>query len=127
MISDRVLELSARGLCCSQILMQIVGLDARDKEDAELITAMGALGYGVKRQLACGALTGAACALALHAADKGQTAKMCGQLVDWFNETYASTECAAILGRGNPANMKCHEIMENTAAKCMEILDDIGQ
>lgn len=126
MISDRVLELSARGLCCSQILMQIVGLDARDSENAELITAMGALGYGVKRQLACGALTGAACALALHAADKQQADEICGRLVDWFSDTYGSADCAGILGKGSPATMECSEIMENTAAKCMEILDDTG-
>lgn len=126
MISERVLELSARGLCCSQVLMQIVGLDARDRENAELIEAMGALGYGIGRQLTCGALTGAACALALHAADREQTAKLCGRIVDWFGEEYGSTDCAGILGKGNPATMKCRGIIEDTAAKCMELLDDAG-
>ena len=125
MIADRVLELSAKGLCCSQVLLQIVGLDMLDKENPDLITAMGALGYGIRQQLVCGALSGAACALALHAKDKEQMSDMCNQLVDWFREMYGSTECSDILGKGKPATMKCREIMENTAVKCTEMLEDI--
>ena len=125
MVQDRILELCARGLCCSQVLMQVVGLDPLERQNPELIMAMGALGYGIRRQLTCGALSGAACALALHAKDKEQLREVCTQLVDWFREAYGGTECGDILGKGCPPTLKCREIMENTAIKSLEILEDM--
>jgi len=124
-VQDRILELSARGMCCSQVLMQIVGLDPLELESPELITAMGALGYGIRRQLTCGALSGAACALVLHSGSNERQGEMCAQLADWFHEAYGSTACGDILGKGHPPTLKCREIMENTAIKSLEILEDM--
>ncbi len=46
----------------------IIGFEVRGKENAELIKAMEGLGYrNVRVAFLCGALSGAACALSLHA------------------------------------------------------------
>ena len=123
-IEERILNLSNKGLCCSQILLQIIGLDMRGSEDTELIKAAGALCYGINNQFTCGALSGGACALSLHANDKRQTAEYCGALADWFARTYGSVNCSDILGVGNPPSIKCKEIIEDTIKKCLEIIEE---
>ncbi len=122
-IAERVLDLSSQGLCCSQILMQIIGLEVRGKENAELIKAMEGLGYGMYGQFSCGALSGAACALSLHSKSKAETVALCNRLTDWFKETYGGTECSDILGKGCPPTSKCTEIIMQTTEKCFELTE----
>ena len=60
---DRMLELSGQGFYCAQILM-ILALESEEKEDPDLIRAMGGLngGLGFSGRV-CGALTGGCCFL----------------------------------------------------------------
>lgn len=124
-LKERIQELTQAGLCCSQIVLQIVGLEARGEENDELIRAMGALGYGAYCQLACGALTGGAAALALYAEDGLETKQMVGQLGNWFRETFKGGNCEDILGAGNPPDLPaCMDIVARTIQKCFEIVED---
>jgi hypothetical protein len=121
-IMTRSSELSSRGLCCSQILMQIVGLDARGTDNPDLLKAMGAFCYGLHNQFICGALSGGASALSLHANGKEQTVQLCNSLIHWFQSSYGSTQCSGILGEGNPPTMLCGEIIAETAERCLELV-----
>ena len=60
---DRMLELSGQGFYCAQILM-ILALESEEKEDPDLVRAMGGLngGLGFSGRV-CGALTGGCCFL----------------------------------------------------------------
>lgn len=124
-LQERVVELLQRGLCCSQIVLQVVGLDARGEENDEMVRALGGLGYGAYCQLACGALTGGAAALALYSEDAQQTKQMAGELGRWFREAFQGGNCEDILGKGNPPDLPvCIDIVTQTIRKCFEIVED---
>lgn len=123
-LMDRIIELAGSGLCCSQILMQMVGLDARGEENPEMVKAMGALGYGLYSQLTCGALTGAACALALYRDSRDECKEELQELNQWFAERFGSCSCCDILGKGNPPTPHCQEIVLETVEKCFELLEE---
>ena len=61
--------------CCTQIMYQLAGLDALDLEDPVAQKALRALGWGVRTQLTCGAITGGAMVLGLYIDDKEQMIK----------------------------------------------------
>ena len=56
--------------CCTQCMFQIAGLDSLGLADDVCQKALRALGWGVRTQTTCGAITGAAMALSLHIDDK---------------------------------------------------------
>ncbi len=131
---DHMLEMSQRGYFCSQILLKLA-LEDEEKEDADLLRAMGGLcgGMGFSGGL-CGALTGGACLLGYYLC-KGEDDEMederanekINQLVHWFEEEigseYGGVNCAVILD-GNPNNkmLRCPKIVERTYYKAMELL-----
>jgi hypothetical protein len=117
------------GYCCSQIMVKM-GLDAKEKENPDLLAAVAGLCRGVHAGLICGTLTGGACLLSLY--DKKEAAAfMIPQLVAWFEETYGSlyggTSCQAIIG-GDPAKKfeRCPGLMVETFEKCRELLEEAG-
>jgi len=122
-LSEQVATLSRQGLCCAQIVMKIVGLDLRQEENPDLVRAMGALCYGLHDQRSCGALTGGACSLALHAEDRAQMKMYLNDLLGWFEGEYGSTECSVILGEGSAPTSLCREIVANTVGRCLTMLD----
>jgi hypothetical protein len=122
-VSEQVAALYRQGLCCAQIVMKIVGLDLRQEENPDLVRAMGALCYGLHDQRSCGALTGGACALALHTDDGGQMNIYASDLLEWFEGEYGSTECRVLLGEWNAPTSLCREIVANTVSRCLTLLD----
>lgn len=135
---DRMLELSAQGFYCAQILM-ILALEAEGKEDPDLIRAMSGLNGGMGFSgNACGALTGGCCLLG-YFSGKGEAeeiedpnaSRLIQAFVDWFQSTvgeaYHGCDCRDIL-ENDPANKmkRCPEVVESVFEKCMELLAEYG-
>lgn len=122
----RVAELRLKGMSCAQILMQVVGLEARGEVSPDLVDAMAGLTYGMYCQHTCGVLTGAACALAIYGVPRQVLAEWCGTLSDWFEDRYGAVTCGGLLGQGRPATPLCAAMMEETAGRCLELLCEAG-
>lgn len=125
-LSDAVAAYKAMGLSCSQTLMSIVGLDARGEENEDLVAAMCGLSYGMFCQHTCGALTGAACALALYDAPKEVLGTWCKELSNWFEVRFGSARCGDLLGEGEKNPALCLGIIRETAEKSLAILEEAG-
>ena len=91
---DRMMEWSGQGFYCAQILM-LLALEAEEKEDPDLIRAVGGLNGGLGFSgRTCGALTGGCCFLS-YFLGKGEAeeiedpeaAGLIKRLADWFEET----------------------------------------
>lgn len=128
-IRVRLNELSLKGYCCSQIILQ-VGLEAQNKENPELAQAVAGLCRGLNGKLVCGCLTAGACLLSL--CDPQNAAQfMINDLVEWFQEEYGELyggiNCQDILA-GEPSNryVRCPEIVAATVAKVVEMLEAYG-
>lgn len=126
---EQVFRLAAEGYCCSQIMVR-VGLEAKQKENPELLDAVAGLCNGVHRGMCCGILTGAACLLSLF--DKKRAAAfMIPALAEWFEatcaESYNGITCDDIIEQ-DPMNRmnRCPKLMEETILKCRELLADYG-
>ena len=105
----RMIQLAQQGFHCSQILL-VMGLEARGKENPDLVRSMSGLagGLGFSGEV-CGVLTGGACLLGLYAgrgtADEAEDERlnlMIAELVEWFSEEYGrpfgGIRCENILG-----------------------------
>jgi C_GCAxxG_C_C family probable redox protein len=134
----RMLELAGQGFHCSQILV-ILGLEAQEKYNPDLVRAMEGLagGVGFSGDI-CGALTGGVCLLALYAGrgepDEEQDQRlnpMINSLVEWFSEEYSQCfggiHCMEIIG-DNPANQlsRCPKIVSGTYDKVKSLLLENG-
>lgn len=131
----RVLDLAMQGFQCSQILVQI-SLEARGKENPELLSAMSGLTGGMGCGKTCGALTGGCCVLGLYAGkssaehnadDRLQT--MQTSFVEWFESEYTarygSIECVGIVQDDMRNRMaRCPTIVMESLEKLKEILDE---
>jgi len=130
----RIAELLQQGFCCSQVLV-LMGLEAQDRENADLVRAAHGLcgGMGSAGET-CGCLTGAACLLGLFAgrglltevADP-RLGNMLDELTAWFKEEigsrYGGIRCAEILA-GDPANqgLRCPGIVIETWERARDLL-----
>lgn len=123
-IEERVEELRAQGLCCSQVVMTLAGPED-GTENKALVRAMKGLGYGMYAQHACGSLLGGACALALRL-DAVELKRACRELSEWFENRFGGVNCRDILGPGGAPTIVCSETMAETAEKCLEILEESG-
>ncbi|SCY21062.1 DVU_1555 family C-GCAxxG-C-C protein [Desulfoluna spongiiphila] len=133
----KLIELSSRGYCCSQILL-LLGLENLDRENPDLVRAMAGPCMG-RCGGVCGVLPGAACLLSLYCA-KGQDHEtahegmpfMLEELDDWFAEYTAEhhggMQCEQIAGdtSAGPDMGKCRDIIMAAYAKVMEIMDIHG-
>ena len=132
-----MMELSQKGYYCSQILLTLA-LEAQGKQDPDLIRAMSGLAIGCGEGAGtCGALSGAACMIALYAG-KGQDAEieldefrlMLAELWEWFEKevgaTYGGVRCDDILGDGTPRTLRCGPIVAATYSRVIEILMEQG-
>jgi hypothetical protein len=124
-----IMRLSAQGYCCSQIMV-LMGLDAIEDENPQLVDAVSGLCRGLHSGLDCGTLSGAACMLAMF--DKAAAnSDMIPRLVQWFKERYTQAYggigCDEIVG-GDPMNKceRCPKIMTETYEKCRELLHERG-
>jgi Putative redox-active protein (C_GCAxxG_C_C) len=132
-----ILKLARQGFCCSQIVLHLA-LDLRGQENRGLIRAMSGLCHGsFASKGACGALTGAACLLALYAG-KGTASEeadeklplMEGALAAWFEE-YATTRfgginCSDIVSDGRPDTSVCGLLVGECYGQAMTILVENG-
>ncbi len=131
---DRLLELSQQGYDCAQMLL-ILALESEEKENPELVRAMGGLNGGIGNTGGvCGCLTGGACFLS-YFAGKGsadetehpQCKRMIAELLDWFDgctAEYGGTTCTAILEGDNRNQLeRCPAMIAAVLEKCMELLE----
>ncbi|WP_302795117.1 C-GCAxxG-C-C family protein [Cloacibacillus evryensis] len=120
-------QLKVEGLCCSSIMIEM-GLRLRGESNEQFVRAARALCNGMHSGLACGALTGAVCMLALF--DEKNT-EMTKEMADWFRyelcKKYDSVDCEAIT-HCDPYEkaVKCPEIMKATYIRAKELLADFG-
>jgi hypothetical protein len=132
-LTFRMMELKARGFCCSQIMV-ILALEATGKTNVGLVRAAGGLCFGlINGKEACGALSGAACILSFYAGkgtvdEEGDESlrPMIAELHHWFKETReaegSSTRCGDILDV-HSGQSACGQIVASTLTKTMEILE----
>lgn len=129
-----MMQLAAKGYCCSQILL-ILALDAQGLENPELVRAAQGLCMGMGCGGPCGAMTGGALLIGLYAgrgSDFEQPHERLGlmlsELVEWFSERvggkYGGVNCSDVMGDecGEPDPARCGPIVAETFAKAMEIL-----
>jgi C_GCAxxG_C_C family probable redox protein len=134
----RMVELAQQGFHCSEVLM-FMGLEAQGKENPDLIKAMSALAGGIGfTGETCGALTGGACVLGLHAGRGSATDEenpklktMIAELVDWFSakygEKYGGVLCR-IITEDDPlkAPERCPRIVVSVFYKVKSLLAENG-
>ena len=132
-----MMELATKGYYCSQIIMKAI-LDAEEKENSDLIRAMGGLigGLGFNQRI-CGALTGGICAIGYFTC-KGEddeieyenANEMITELIKWFETEGTNgkgTECKDIIGGDLKNQMKvCPNLVSATLEKVFDILQEHG-
>lgn len=138
-IETELLRLSARGYCCSQILI-LLALRLQNRENPDLVRAVCGLCNGVGQGAGtCGVLTGAACVLGLYVG-KGEDAEsaddrlplMLAELSDWFQESAcpgcSGIRCEDILGGAAPVPdlSRCGRLIARTWNQILEILSKHG-
>ena len=121
---ERAIDLGMKGLCCSQIVLILAGLEPQGKTNDELLNAAKGLARGMYIQHACGSLSGGACVFGLYDMSKEEIAASCKELTQWFKERFGSLECSGILGVGGMPTPVCTETMAETSQKCLEILEE---
>lgn len=131
-LNQRVAEKLGKGLCCTQIVMDL-SLEMRGREEPFTIRALGALGGGMYARKNCGALTGGACMLASYFPREEGEGEPTGYrapiqaLVEWFEGEYGSVECRDLVENTRESMMAvCPGLIAGTFAKCVELLEEAG-
>lgn len=137
-MESRFMELAAEDFECSQILMMLF-LEMEEKENPDLVRAMGGLTGGMGRTGGCcGALTGGAAVLGYFTA-RGETdemeheksREMIAAYADWFRDTYGGQyggcDCQNIIGGDfSRCLLVCAPIVQECFEKLLEILNEYG-
>lgn len=120
--SERIFEFKLKGYCCSQIIMGL-GLESLEKENDDLIRAMGGFCNGLEEGKLCGTLA-AGVALLYMVDPKEANKELRSSLMDWFYDRFGGYECEEIL-EGNPMNKLeiCPVMIEETYEMICELLD----
>ncbi|SPD75509.1 conserved hypothetical protein [uncultured Desulfobacterium sp.] len=138
-IDFKLLQLGARGYCCSQALI-VLALEALGKTNKDLVRAMSGLCMGAAGSgNTCGVFTGAACMLALYAGKGNNNEEendilplMYSELSEWFEKTacasYNGTLCRDIIGEESkaPDPDLCRRLLIDTYNYVLEILIQNG-
>ena len=97
-VQERVLSLSASGMCCSSILVSMALRDT-GQDHPEMVRHVSSLCGGLWVGITCGALTGGVLALSiLHGRDATDPADV-KAFVTWFCERYGATDCGDLVGQ----------------------------
>ncbi len=132
-----LMDLSAKGYFCSQILIKLA-LEYDEKENADLVRAMSGLNGGLGFcQKTCGVLTAGACVLGYFAGkgedeelEKANFNEMVAAYVAWFEELtaeYGSVQCADILCGDKSRQMTvCPNLVMAAYGKLFELLEEGG-
>jgi len=138
-LSLTMMQLTAKGYCCSQILV-VLALEAQGLENPELVRSAQGLCMGLGcGGGACGAMTGGALVVGLYAG-KGEDMDephpelplMLSELVEWFSARvggqYGGTNCSDVMGDdcGAPDPGRCGPIVSETFGAVMDILQAHG-
>lgn len=137
--SLRMARLAGAGFCCAQIFV-LLALEDLGRDNPDLVRAAQGLCLGAGDCAGpCGALTGAALVLGLHAG-RGQAGEephdrlplMLAELNDWFRETvgtrHGGVSCGAITGGDctAPDRAVCGAIVAETFERTMDLLAENG-
>jgi hypothetical protein len=127
-VKNRIAELRLEGLCCSQIVLQIAGIDAAGgAENPELIKCARGLCYGLQTQEACGALAGGILALSMYGLNKTELKETAADYTNRFEAEAGGVTCADLIGEGAPpVSAICSKAILTAAEKCLEILNERG-
>ena len=126
-IKERVIGEKLKGHCCSESIMAMF-LEDTDKNNDDLIKAMGAFCGGMREGLVCGALA-AAVSVIFTAAENYDQARndLHPVMMKWFLDSYGSHCCADILAGDETRKLTlCPIIVEETYRKLTELLEDAG-
>jgi hypothetical protein len=131
-----VMLLSKRGYCCSQIMTVLILRDL-ERDDADLVRAMGGLCYGLAYSgEGCGVFSGGACLIAL-CAGKGADSEsprdtlplMISELGEWYRQrtgaSHGGSRCDDILLK-SPDRRACMALILETYEKVLSILESQG-
>ena len=122
---ERLRTLLREGKCCAVALVQMA-LELRGETNEQLLQAMGALCGGLQSGRACGALTGAACMMAVLDPGRANLAAV-PELVEWFTETvgreHGGTDCSDIV-HGDPLlkRTRCPGLVEEVYLQARAIM-----
>lgn len=131
----KVIDLAMKGYQCSQILMALA-LEARGKENPDLLRAMSGLLSGMSSGKTCGALTGGCCVLGVYAgwgtpdtAPDERLSAMLNEFVEWFEAEYTGRyggiQCADIVQDDMRNKMsRCPGIVTESYARLKQILKE---
>lgn len=134
--SLRIMQLSAEGFCCSQILIKLT-LEDMGEDNIPLVRAMAGLCEGSSTGDLCGVASGAACVMALYAA-KGSAEEqtldcfplLLDQFMEWFNgnsTSWGGIRCDDILAfQGGKKPEVCGGIMQRARETILAILTENG-
>lgn len=131
----RLMQLQAKGYPCSQMMI-IMALQEQERENPALVRAMAGLANGLGNSSgSCGAMSAAACILALYAgkgSDNEETLEtfesMLCQLNEWFlerTEDYEGSLCHEITEKSTRSmemTLRCGQLIADTYDKVMELL-----
>lgn len=121
-MNEEIFELKMQGYCCSQIIMGL-GLRRLGKENPDMIKAMAGLCNGIRLGKFCGILS-AAVSLFFLAESADQAQGHAEALTEWFEDSFGSSECSALLDN-NPLNRaeKCPVMLDAAFRKACELLE----
>ncbi|MDR2132424.1 MAG: C-GCAxxG-C-C family protein [Clostridiales Family XIII bacterium] len=120
-LDEKIFDMKLKGYCCSQIIMGL-GLARLERENADLIAAMGAFCNGLEEGKLCGTLT-AAVSLLFVADARAAESELRAALMDWFYDRFGGYDCEDIL-QGNEMNKiaVCPGMIAETYAMVCELL-----
>ena len=130
----RILELSASGFCCTQILASIA-MDLTGRENPDLLRALNGFCGGIGRTGGlCGAFSGGVAFLGLHCGKGSEQEErdqelypMVQELKGWFEDRWRSLNCSDLVGQGRDERMAfCPGLMAETVGKCLSLLESRG-
>ncbi len=132
----RMMQLSAEGFCCSQILIKLT-LEDMGEDNIPLVRAMAGLCEGFGTGELCGVASGAACVMALYAA-KGSPEEqtldcyplLLAQFMDWFkgsSTSWGGIRCDDIIAfHGGKKPEVCGGILQRARETILAILAESG-
>lgn len=120
---DRIFDLTLKGYCCSQIITAMI-LEDMDKENQDMIDAMGGFCNGMESGETCGTLI-ASIAMLFMVDTKAANQELRADFMDWYYDIYGSYSCRDIVHDDPAQKMEvCPVMIENCYNMLRELLED---
>lgn len=121
--SERIFDLKMKGYCCSQMIAALI-LEDLEKENEDLINAMGGFCNGMEIGENCGSLL-ASVAMLYMVDTKAADRELRSDFMDWFYDAYGSYSCQDIVNDDPAKKMEiCPVMIENCYNYIHELLED---